>query len=759
MTVPATAAVAGGGSFGPYAALQPGRPWPLGATVEQGRDGGSTAVNIAIPSAAATRVDLCLFDADGRTELARAPLPGRSGDVWHGRIPGAGAGLVYGLRAFGPWRPERGQRFNPHKLLLDPWAREVVAPEGGFDWNAPHFGAERAHPTHPDAEDNARHALKARVLAPLPPVPADERPQRPLADTVILELHVRSFTRRMPGVPEALRGTYAGLASEAAIAHFKRLGVTAVSLLPVQMHLDEQRLVEQGLVNHWGYNTLAFFAPEPRYAAAGSDARAEFRAMVAALHAAGIEVLLDVVYNHTAEGNEQGPTLAWRGLDNATWYRLPAHHRGEYENWSGCGNTLAVYQPRVLQFVLDSLRLWAGEMGVDGFRFDLAPVLGREEPGGFDRHAAFFRALAQDPTLQGLKLIAEPWDLGPSGYQLGQFPGGWLEWNDRFRDTARAFWLGGDCTRGDFARRLAASADHFQPHGRTPLESVNYICSHDGFTLADLVSYDMRHNEANGEHNRDGHGHNLSWNCGFEGPTRDPVVLQRRARLKRALLASVLLSQGTPMLAAGDDIGHTQRGNNNPYCQDNEITWLDWAGADESLLEFTAHLIALRKRLLPLGAAWYTGLADAQGRHDLAWLRRTGEAMTPEHWDNRSSRILGAWIGAPGRGREPLLLLINGRDMDATFVLPPGDWVAELDSTKPDGRTTWRQHAEPRAEGEHGGDRGSDNSGDRGNGNSGAAAAATKSPHYPLLARSVVLLRDTRATSARGVGAHMRAGR
>ena len=717
----------------PFAPLQAGLPWPLGASLET--NGAESGVNFAIPSAHATRIELCLFSADGTTELARLALPGRSGDVWHGRLTaaagtagtagaagqaGIGAGLVYGLRAHGPWRPERGHRFNPYKLLLDPWAREVVVPVGGFDWQAPHGGADPEHPTHPDQRDNARQALKARVATPLPALPRNERPHTALADTVIYELHVRAFTRRMPGVPEGLRGTYAGLASDAAIAHLKRLGVTAVSLLPVQMHLDERRLVEMGLVNHWGYNTVAFFAPDPRHAA-GPDARSEFRATVAALHAAGIEVLLDVVYNHTAEGDETGPTIAWRGLDNAAWYRLQPGHRAGYENWSGCGNTLAVHQPRVLQFVLDSLRCWAGEMGVDGFRFDLAPVLGREAEAqpGFNHEAAFFKALAQDPVLQGLKFIAEPWDLGPGGYQLGQFPTGWLEWNDRFRDTARAFWLGGDCTRGDFARRLAGSADLFQPRGRAPAESLNYVCSHDGFNLADLVSYDMRHNEANGENNRDGHNHNLSWNCGFEGDTGDPVVLARRARLKRALLASALLAQGTPMLAAGDEIGHTQRGNNNPYCQDNEITWLDWERADEVLVDYTAHVIALRCRLMPLGLAWYTGLADARGRHDLTWLRRTGEPMMPEHWDNRSSRILGAWIGATGRAAEPLLLLINGRDMDATFTLPPGDWMAELDSSVPDGRTAWRQQP-----------------GD---------AQGPRAEHYLLLARSVVLLRDTGA--------------
>jgi glycogen operon protein len=687
-----------------FPALQPGRPWPLGARFD------GSGVNFAVFSANASRLDLCVYDAGGQVELARLPMPAQSGDIWHGRLPGAGPGLVYGLRAHGPWRPDRGHRFNPHKLLLDPWAREIV---GAFDRRGAHTGADAEHPLHIDTRDNGREALKARVVHDVFDWQGDQPPATPLADTVIYEAHVRGFSKRLPGVPELQRGTYAGLASDAAIAHFHGLGVTAVSLLPVLQILDEPRLAEAGLVNYWGYNTLGFFCPDPRYAAS-AEPRREFRQMVQRLHAAGLEVLLDVVFNHTPEGDERGPTLSWRGLDNASWYRLPPDHRDRYDNWSGCGNTLDIRHPRVLQMVMDSLRYWVQEMHVDGFRFDLAPVLGRASPG-FEREGPFFKAVLQDPTLQGLKLIAEPWDLGPGGYQVGQFPRGWLEWNDRFRDTARAFWLGGDCTRGELALRLAGSSDLFQGRRRSPLESVNYVVSHDGFTLADLVSYDMRHNQANLEGNRDGHGHNLSWNCGWEGPTGDPVVTGRRERLKRALLATVLLAQGTPMLAAGDELGHSQGGNNNPYCQDNETTWIDWAGADTQLLAFTAHVLTLRRSLQPLAPRWYTGLPDAQGRHDLAWVRRTGESMTPEHWNNRMSRIVGAWIGAPGRSRAPLLLLFNGRDMDAQFQLPPGDWVAELDTTAPDGRSSWRRRI-----------------GDLGTGT------------FDLPARSVVLLRDAR---------------
>ncbi|CAD5366436.1 glycogen debranching enzyme [Rubrivivax sp. A210] len=669
---------------GPAASrLQPGRPWPMGATVD------GDGVNFAVFSAHASQMDLCLFDAEGRHEIERLPLPARSGDIWHGRLPGAGAGLVYGLRAHGPWRPDRGHRFNPNKLLLDPWAREIVTPPGGFDWRGPHFGADAEFPLQIDPRDNAAGAHKARVVADAYDWQGDRPPATPLVDSVLYEMHVRGLTRRLPGVPEAQRGTYAGLASDAAIAHLKRLGITAVSLLPVQQVLDEARLREHGLVNYWGYNTLGFFCPDPRYAGSAQP-RDEFRDMVKRLHQAGLEVLLDVVYNHTPEGDERGATLSWRGLDNSCWYRLVDGRRQSYENWSGCGNALDIRHPRVLQLVMDSLRYWVQEMHVDGFRFDLAPVLGREDHG-FDGNAAFFRALQQDPVLQGVKLIAEPWDLGPGGWQVGQFPRGWLEWNDRFRDTSRAFWLGGDCTRGELALRMAGSSDLFQARRRPPMESVNYVISHDGFTLADLVSYDMRHNEANLEGNRDGTGQNLSWNCGWEGPTGDPLVQARRRRLQRALLATLLLAQGTPMLAAGDELGHSQGGNNNPYCQDNEITWIDWSRADEKLIDYTAHVLELRRRLLPMGARWFTGLPDARGRQDLSWLRRIGEGMAAENWNDRMSRVLGAWIGVPGRGRDALLLMVNARDTDVDFVLPPGEWVAELDSSAADGRSSWRR--------------------------------------------------------------------
>ena len=638
--------------------LSAGRPWPLGASVD------TLGVNFAVFSAHATAMELCLYSDDGSTEMARLLLPARSGDVWHGHVRGAAAGLVYGLRAHGPWLPQHGHRFNPRKLLLDPYARETV---GALEWSQALLD--------PDA-DNGATALKARVVHDRFDWQGDAPPATPWEDSVIYELHVRGFSKRHPGVPEAHRGTYAGLASDAALSHLQRLGITAVSLLPVHHFIDEERLARMGLRNHWGYNSLGFFCPEPRYANESSDGRAvrdEFRQMVRRLHAAGIEVILDVVYNHTAETDEFGPTLSWRGLDNASYYRLVHGHEQHYVNDTGCGNTLDLSHPRVLQMVADSLRYWVQEMHVDGFRFDLATVLGRTRHG-FERHAAFFACLAQDPVLASVKLIAEPWDIGPGGYQLGHFPPGWVEWNDRYRDTMRAWWLGADCTRGEFARRLCASSDLFDKRGRAPSASLNYIVSHDGFTLRDLVSYDLRHNQANGEDNRDGHGHNLSWNCGVEGPTDDPRVLALRARLQRALLATLLLSQGTPMLAAGDELSRSQGGNNNPYCQDNATTWIDWSVADDALTDFCARLIALRHHLQPLPDVW-------QGETNLRWQLPDGHPPGHADWNDHAQRGIGVRIDRPGRSSQPLLLLFNPGDHERMFRLPPGNWQTLLDSS------------------------------------------------------------------------------
>ena len=648
-----------------------GQPWPLGATVD------ARGVNFAVFSAHATALELCLYDARGEQELQRLPLA-RSGDVWHAHLAGAGAGLVYGLRAHGPWAPRQGQRFNPHKLLLDPYAREIV---GRFSWDGRHRGDRADDPLQIDTRDNGASALKARVVQDSFDWAGDAPPRTPWADSVLYELHVRGFSKLHAGVPPAQRGTYAGLASDAAIAHLQRLGITAVSLLPVHQFIDEERLVRMGLRNHWGYNSLGFFCPEPRYAS-GPAVRDEFRQMVRRLHAAGVEVILDVVYNHTAETDEFGPSLSWRGLDNASYYLLRPGDEGRYENHTGCGNTLNLSHPRVLQMVMDSLRYWVQQMHVDGFRFDLAAALGRGRHS-FERHAAFFACIAQDPALAGVKLIAEPWDIGPGGYQLGQFPPGWVEWNDRFRDTVRAWWLGGDCTRGEFARRLCASSELFRPQARAPAASLNYVVSHDGFTLRDLVSYDLRHNEANGEGNRDGHDHNLSWNCGVEGPTDDPAVLDLRAWLQRALLATLLLAQGTPMLAAGDELGHTQQGNNNPYCQDNEITWIAWSQADQALIDCCATLIRMRREILPLGAQWYDDALDAAGNDGLRWLLPDGEALQGEHWHDHVTRAFGLRIGRPGRGSAALLLLVNAGGLPVDFLLPSGHWRWLLDSSAP----------------------------------------------------------------------------
>ena len=668
-----------------------GQPWPMGAHWD------GQGVNFAVFTAHAQAVELCLFDAEGSQELARLPLPGRHGDVWHGRLDGAGPGLVYGLRARGPWRPEQGHWFNPHKLLLDPWAREIV---GRFAWRPEHFAADRSRRQLLDARDNAAHALKARVVDERPGSFdwGDDRPPcTPLADTVFYELHVKGFSRLNPGVPEALRGTYAGLAHPASIAHLQQLGVTAVELLPVHYAIDEERLVKLGLVNYWGYNTLGWFCPDPRLASGvdGLSPRDEFRQMVRSLHAAGLEVILDVVYNHSAETDEHGPSLSLRGLDNASYYRLhlDAERRAHYENHTGCGNTLDIRHPRVLQLVMDSLRFWVSEMHVDGFRFDLAPVLGRDVHG-FHERAAFFQAVAQDPVLSRVKMVAEPWDIGPGGYQLGSFPRGWPEWNDQFRDGMRGFWLhmgqgGAGPTRAEFARRLCASSDRFQQRSRLPAESVNFVVAHDGFSLRDLVSYQHRHNEANGEHNRDGHGHNLSFHCGVEGPSDDPTVLALRGRLQRALLACTLLAQGTPMLAAGDELGHSQQGNNNPYCQDNPITWIDWAQADPALITYTAHLLRLRRERRPFANHWYTGQPDARGRTDLAWLRIDGTPLADGHWHDPASRVLGCLITEPGRAGAPRLLLVNGDTAARIFTLPDGPWQLLLDSSEADGLGGW----------------------------------------------------------------------
>ena len=655
------------------AQLATGLPFPLGATI---RPGG---VNFAVASESAQSIELCLFDDAGRRETARLRLPAHSDGIWHGLLPGAGAGLVYGLRAHGPWQPSAGHHFNPHKLLLDPYAREIV---GRFDWRDEHFGFRRGHTEHePDGRDNAPWALKARVTAPLPP--AARPTPRPAAEVVLYEAHVKGLTRLHPGVPPPLRGTYAGIAQPPVLEHLRQLGVTTLSLLPVHYALSEERLRALGLVNYWGYNTIGFFCPDPRLSSTPDDpaaTRREFRAMVEALHDARLEVVLDVVFNHTAEGGDDGPTLSMRGLDNAAWYRLAFDDRRRYDNLTGCGNTVNVAHPRVTQFVLDCLRYWVDEMGVDGFRFDLAPVLGRTAHG-FDAQAPFFVALAQDPTLARTRLIAEPWDLGYGGYQLGRFPGRWLEWNDRFRDGMRQFWLR-RVDRAEFARRLLASSDRFHHGTRAPLASVSHVAAHDGFTLRDLVSYRHKHNEANGEANNDGHNDNHSTNCGVEGPTDDPAVNAERGRLVRALLATVLCAQGTPMLAAGDELGRTQLGNNNGYCQDNAISWLDWTGADRALIDFTARLAALRRELPALRQGhWLSDAPRPDGRREVDWRDPAGDAMSVEHWHAADRHCLSVTLAPPDCVAVTLIFNAESRPHDC--VLPAGRWRLLLDSTEP----------------------------------------------------------------------------
>ena len=622
--------------------LLTGRPWPLGAH----RDG--SGINFALFSAHAERVELCLF-VDGTQHVL--PLPACTDQVWHGYLPNAAPGLAYGYRVHGPSGPQH--RFDPQRLMIDPYARELT---GIFTYGHGHSN---------------RNGLKAVVADEPFDWGDDAPPATPLADSVLYEIHVKGATRQHPDVPEALRGTYAGLASAPMIRHLKRLGVTAVKLLPIHCFLDEERLVVSGRTNYWGYNTLAFFAPEPRYAARvnGQSVVTEFRSMVRSLHHAGIEVILDVVFNHTAETDEHGPTVCFRGIDNASYYRLQPDNPTLYENFSGCGNTFNLAHSRVLQLVMDSLRYWVTEMHIDGFRFDLAATLTRD--------SAFLAAIRQDPVLSRVKLIAEPWDLGMDGYRLGRFPPGWSEWNDRFRDDVRAFWLTGEVGIGALAQRLAGSSEVFRHDGRAPQAGVNFITAHDGFTLRDLVSYEHKYNELNGEHNRDGHNHNLSWNCGIEGDTRDPVILACRRRLQRALLATLFVAQGVPMLQGGDEIGRTQAGNNNAYCQDNSLTWLDWKHADTDLTDFCAGLIALRHRFPQLRRkTWLTGQAPAGTLRDVVWWHADGREPSVEDWQSPQQDTLGLLLASPEDmpASARLMILFNRHGEPQTFRLPPGSW-------------------------------------------------------------------------------------
>ena len=626
--------------------LEAGRPWPLGASWD------GHGVNFALFSAHAEGVDLCLFDG---MRMRALPLRECSDQVWHGYLAGAGPGMRYAYRVHGPYAPDKGHRFNAHRLLLDPYAREIV---GRFSW-----------PAH----DDPAHSLTAAVVDERFDWGDDTAPAIPWSETVLYEAHVKGISRQHPDVPEVLRGTYAGLAAPVMIEHFRRLGVTSLNLLPVHFFLDEQRLANEGRVNYWGYNSLAFFAPEPRYAAriGGQSVIAEFKTMVRSLHAAGLEVILDVVFNHTAETDEWGPTLSFRGIDNLSYYRLPAGNFAAYENFSGCGNTLNVAHPRVLQLVMDALRYWVEVMHVDGFRFDLAAALTRD--------SAFLAALRQDPALQRTKLIAEPWDIGPQGYRLGRFLPGWSEWNDRFRDDVRAFWLTHEAGAGQLAQRLAGSSEIFRIAGRAPQAGTNFVTAHDGFTLRDLVSYQTKHNELNGEDNRDGHGHNCSWNCGEEGESSDPAVLGRRRRLQRALLTTLMISQGVPMLQGGDELGRSQAGNNNAYCQDNAMTWLDWRNADPDLIAFVAGLIALRRRFPQLRRrTWLSGETNGAGQPDVDWWHPAGRPMRIADWQSKKLGAFGMQLApetpTTSDQGQTLLCLINRDEIPVSFLLPSGVW-------------------------------------------------------------------------------------
>lgn len=690
-----------------HGSLAPGRHWPLGASVEPAGEGRVPGVNFAVWAPEAEALELCVFDPGGHRELRRLAFPACRDGVWHGRLEGAGAGLVYGLRAHGPWAPARGLRFNPAKLLLDPWAREVVGRYGcDADGRPADFELYRAHrsddPDQADPRDDAAVALKARVCDELAPFPwdGDRPPHHPAERLVLYEVHVKGATRRHPLLSSALRGTYAGLAHPAFIHHLRRLGVNALSLMPVHVIADEERLQRLGLVNYWGYSSIGYFAPEPRYAAAPLRARDEFRAMVRDLHRAGIEVILDVVFNHTAETDENGPTLSFRGLGNRQYYVLEPTDPRRYANWSGCGNCLDLAQPRVVELVVGALRHWVDAMHVDGFRFDLAPVLARG-PRGYTHAAGFFAALQADPVLARVRLIAEPWDIGPGGYQLGNFPPGWKEWNDLYRDGMRRFWLhdgrGPGITLGEFARRFAGSSDRFGHDHRRPTASVNYVAAHDGFTLRDLVSYARRHNQANGEGNHDGHADEHGWNCGVEGPSDDPQVQALRARLQRALLATVLLSQGTPMLQGGDEIGRSQDGNNNAYCQDNATTWLDWIEADLDLAGFVARVLALRQRQAVLHAADWLGAPGSDSAVTADWRAPDGRPLQPQDWERPGAGTLALRLasGHDATGQthaEPVLILVNAEAHACMFNVPGlGEgrhWQPRLCSDTPHGRPT-----------------------------------------------------------------------
>jgi isoamylase len=678
-------------------AVWPGNPYPLGTTWD------GEGVNFALFSEHAERVELCLFDPQGRREIERIEMAWQTDQVWHCYLPEARPGLVYGYRVHGPYAPERGMRFNPHKLLLDPYAKALV---GQVKWNdvlfGYHIGGARGDLT-PDRRDNAPGMPKPRVVDTAFTWGDDKPPRTPWHETIIYELHVKGFTMLHPEVPPPLRGTYAGLATSPVIDHLRRLGVTAVELMPVHAFIDDRHLVEKKLRNYWGYNSVGFFTPEMRYCHSGEVS--EFKTMVKTLHSAGIEVILDVVYNHTAEGNHLGPTFSFRGIDNAAYYRLVPDDPRYYMDYTGCGNTLNMVHPRVLQLIMDSLRYWVLEMHVDGFRFDLASALARELHE-VNRLGAFFDIIHQDPILSQVKLIAEPWDLGEGGYQVGNFPVGWTEWNGKYRDAVRAYWKGEGGMIGELALRLTGSSDLYEYSGRRPYASINFATCHDGFTLHDLVSYNEKHNEANLENNRDGENHNLSWNSGVEGPTVNKHILALRAQQKRNFLATLFFSQGIPMLLAGDEIGRTQQGNNNAYCQDNELSWFNWelSQDDLELTRFVKQVIRLRKRHPAFRRRHFFQGRKIKGAgvKDITWLRPDGHEMSDDEWQQSFARCLGLFLAGDAfeehdeRGQRvrdsDLLLMLNSHHEEIPFKIPAhppkARWQVLVDTVYTDGHRT-----------------------------------------------------------------------
>jgi isoamylase len=666
----------------PQIKMIPGKASPLGAVWD------GAGVNFALFSDNAEKVELCLFNGSGDQETARITFREYHNQIWHMYLPGISPGQKYGYRVHGPYDPHAGHRFNPAKLLIDPYARAI---SGDVQWHDSVFGyrvGSRREDMRSDSRENARFIPKSIVIDPSFDWEGVAAPDTPLYKTVIYELNVKGFTRLFPHVPPEARGTYAGLCHSRVIEYLQRLGVTAIELMPVHQFITDHRLAAHGLSNYWGYNSIGYFAPHAAYSSAGTEGQqvVEFKEMVKTLHQAGIEVILDVVYNHTAEGNHLGPTLSFRGIDNASYYRLAADRRF-YVDYTGTGNTLNMMQPNVLQLIMDSLRYWIQEMHIDGFRFDLASALARELHD-VDRLGSFFDIIHQDPVISQVKLIAEPWDLGEGGYQVGRFPPAWAEWNDEYRDAMRGFWHGAHTSLGKFANRFTGSSDLYETSGRRPTASINFITAHDGFTLHDLVSYNEKHNLANMENNQDGHNHNLSWNHGVEGPADDPEINRLRNRQKRNFLATLLLSQGVPMLLAGDEIGRTQRGNNNAYCQDNEISWIDWENADLELLEFTRAFIRFRLNHPSFRRRnWFHGRPiHGDEASDIGWFTPDGQEMAEEHWGEAAANSIGIYINGNGMKMQDeqgndvtddtFYLLFNAHDEEITFTLPDDCWGA-----------------------------------------------------------------------------------